>query len=127
MAAADHAAAELLRHGLHAIADAEHRHAELEHGRGRARRAAYSITDCGPAGEDDAAGAEGSHLGVADVPGMDLAVDPELANAARDELGVLRAEIEDQDAIGVDIGGRGDALAARAVSGALAAAPQETR
>ena len=26
-----HLAAELLRHGLHAVADAEHRHAELEH------------------------------------------------------------------------------------------------
>ena len=35
-----HAAAELLRHGLHAVADAEHRHAELEHRLRRASAAA---------------------------------------------------------------------------------------
>jgi len=31
-----------------------------------------------------------------------FAVDAELAHAARDELGVLGAEVEDQDARGVD-------------------------
>ena len=36
--------------------------------------------------------------------GMDFAVDAELAHAARDELGVLGAEVEDQDARGVDVG-----------------------
>ena len=41
------AAAELLRHGLHAVADAEHGHAELEHRLRRARRS-LSVTDSGP-------------------------------------------------------------------------------
>ena len=38
MLAQRHAAAQLVAHRLHAVADAEHRHAELEHDRGRARR-----------------------------------------------------------------------------------------
>ncbi len=54
---------------------------------------------------------------IADVPGMDLAVDAQLAHAPRDQLGVLRAEVEDQDAVGVDVGmrvplGRGAGVAA---------------
>jgi hypothetical protein len=35
---------------------------------------------------------------------MDLAVDADLADAPRDELGVLRPEVEDQDAVRVDVG-----------------------
>jgi hypothetical protein len=34
---------------------------------------------------------------------MDLTVNTQLADAARDELCVLRAEVEDQDAVGVDV------------------------
>jgi hypothetical protein len=34
---------------------------------------------------------------------MDFTVDAEFANPPRDELGVLRAEIEDQDAILVQV------------------------
>jgi hypothetical protein len=34
---------------------------------------------------------------------MQLAVNAKLAHAARDQLGVLGAEIENQDAVGVDI------------------------
>ena len=105
-AARHHAAAELRRHGLHAVADAEHRHAELEH-RARRRRRARRGHRLRAAGEDHAARTEGAHRGVAHVPGMDLAVDAELAHAARDQLRVLRAEVEDQDAVGVDVGGGG--------------------
>ena len=35
--------------------------------------------------------------------GMDLAVHAALAHAARDQLRVLRAEVEDQDAVRVDV------------------------
>ncbi len=59
----------------------------------------------GAAGEDDAARAEGADVGAAGIPGMDLAVDAELAHATGDQLGVLRTEIEDQDAVGVDVTG----------------------
>ena len=54
-------AAQLLRHGLHAVADAEHRHAELEHRLRRARRLLVG-DGLGAAGEDDALG-----LPLADV------------------------------------------------------------
>jgi hypothetical protein len=35
---------------------------------------------------------------------VDLAVNAELAHATRDQLRVLRAEIEDQDPVRVDVG-----------------------
>ena len=56
-----HAAAELLRHGLHAVADAEHRHAEFEH-RLRRARGICGGHRLGAAGEDDPAGLKGAHL-----------------------------------------------------------------
>jgi hypothetical protein len=42
-----HLAAQLLRHGLHAVADAEHRHAQLENRCG-ARGLPASVVDSGP-------------------------------------------------------------------------------
>jgi len=96
------AAAELLRHGLHAVADAEHRHAELEH-RGRRVRRVGGGDRFRPAGENHATRGKGTHLRVADVPRVDLTVDAELAHAPGDELRVLRAEIQDQDAMRVDV------------------------
>src|SRR6185436_12203065 len=53
--------------------------------------------------EDDAPRLPHADIVVGDVPGKDFAVDAELAHAARDQLGVLGAEIEDQDARGVDV------------------------
>ena len=132
MVASHHAAAELLRHGLHAVADAEHRHAELEHGLRRARRLLVG-DGLGAAGEDDAARLPLADVVVGDVPGQDLAVHAELAHAARDELGVLRAEVEDQDARGVDVGLRFACCSASSASMAprcsshSPAATQETR
>ena len=48
-------------------------------------------------------GANARTVGVAHVPGMDLAVDAAFADAARDQLRVLGAEVEDQDAVRVDV------------------------
>ena len=45
-------------------------------------------------------GGEVPHEGIGHGAGVDLAIDPALAHAARDQLGILRAEIEDQDALG---------------------------
>src|SRR5205814_379865 len=47
---------------------------------------------------------EGAHLAVAHIPGADFAVHAQLAHAAGDELGVLRTEVEDQDAVRMDVG-----------------------
>ena len=52
-------------------------------------------------------GAKARTVGVAGVPGVDLAVDAELAHAPRDQLRVLRAEVEDQDPVGVDVAADG--------------------
>jgi hypothetical protein len=97
------ATAELLCHGLHAVADTEHRHAELEH-RGRGARRVGRRDRLGSAGEDHAARPERTHLRITHVPRVDLAVDAELADAPGDQLRVLRPEIEDQDALCMDIG-----------------------
>jgi hypothetical protein len=47
--------------------------------------------------KDDALRAEAADERVVDVAGMDLAVDLGFADAPRDELRVLGAEIEDQN------------------------------
>ena len=95
-----HLAAELLAHGLDAVADAEHRHAEANTTSG-ARGESASVTRGRPAGQDDRLGANAaSALRRHPVIGLDLAIDPALAHATRDELGHLAAEIEDEDAVG---------------------------
>ncbi len=94
--------AELLRHGLHAVADAQHGNAQFKHrlrrgwrlGSGHRLRAAR---------QDHAPGLKLADVLVRHVPGMDLAIDPALAHAARDQLGVLRTEVEDENAMRVDI------------------------
>ena len=53
----------------------------------------------GTAGKDDAARREFAHEVGRDIVGVKLTVDVSLAYATRDQLGVLGAEIEDQDAI----------------------------
>ena len=59
-----HLSAKLRGHGLHAIADAEHRHAKLEHGLRRARGAAL-VYRRWAAGEDDRPRRELAHECVA--------------------------------------------------------------
>jgi hypothetical protein len=95
-------AAQLHGHGLHAVADAQHRQAAVEHrcgARGAPARGRFRA-----AGQDDALGAEGRDLGRVVVPGPDFAVHADLADAAGDQLGVLGAEIEDEDLVVVDAG-----------------------
>src|SRR5205085_11070284 len=83
--------AELCGHGLHAVADAQHRSAGAPgrfRGAGRltfghARRTA---------GEDDPRRREVANERIADVERLDLAVHVQLAHAPGDELSVLRAE-----------------------------------
>src|SRR5579859_1722748 len=89
------AAAELLRHGLHAVADAEHRDAELEYSL-RGAPGGLLVRRHVAAGQDDAGRAELAHERVACIAGVNLAVDLGFADAARDQLRVLGAEIEDE-------------------------------
>src|SRR5438105_15440327 len=94
-AAAFDAAAELGRHRLHAVADAEHRSALRPNGCRRAR--CVALRDAvWSAGKHDAARREGAYEIIAHIVGMDLAVDVQLAKTAGDQLRVLRTEVEDQ-------------------------------
>jgi hypothetical protein len=96
-------AAQQIGHQLHAVADAKHRRADLEHpgvaaGRARLRHALRA------AGQDDADRAAPCEFGRRRVERQDLAVDGELAKPARDQLGELRAEIENQDGLMGQVG-----------------------
>src|SRR5689334_6589410 len=93
-----HLAAQLFGHRLHAIADAQYGYTELEHGLRRMRRAAR-IGRRMPAGQNHAFRSEAANETVAHIPGMDLAIDFALTHTARDQLRVLRAEIENQNLV----------------------------
>ena len=92
-------AAELGAHRLHAVADAEHRHAEPKDDFRRARRGARGHRGR-PAGQDDRRRRKFPHLLLGDRERVDLAINAALAHPARDQLGDLAAEIEDQDTVG---------------------------
>ena len=89
-------ATELRRHRLHAVADAEHRHAERKH-RSRGARCIALPNRVGAAGENDAARIVLPHEIVADVMRVQFAINAGLAHAARNQLRVLRAEIKNEN------------------------------
>jgi len=93
-----HPAAELRCHRLHTVANAEHGYAEGPHDIGSAWR--LLLDDAfGTAGEHDALRREAANERLVDVERMDFAVDVRFAQTSRDQLGVLGAEIEDEDAV----------------------------
>src|SRR5262249_5439217 len=88
-------AAEQPAEQLHAVTDAEHRHAQLEHRR-VGRRGAGGQGAGRSARQHDRLRVQLADARDRQGAGMDLAVDGLLADAARDQLGVLRAEIQNQ-------------------------------
>ncbi len=97
-ARAGHVSAREMGEKLHAVAEAEHRGAEAEQ-LGIGGGDALAVDRVGPAGEDDPFGVPLADPLHRARRRMDLAVDMGLAHPARDELGVLRAEIDDEDAV----------------------------
>ncbi len=91
-------AAELRGDELHAVADAEHRDAELEQLAIQARRA-RRVDRRRTAGEDEPLRLAAADLLGPDVVGQQLAEDAELAHPAGDELRVLTAVVEDDDLV----------------------------
>jgi hypothetical protein len=89
-------AAELLRDQLRAVADPEHRHTEVVD-RGVESRRALDVDALRPSGEDDRGRLFGGHLRCRDPVRDDLGVHVELADAPRDQLRVLRSEVDDVD------------------------------
>ncbi len=84
------------RRQLHAVADAEDRDAQLVD-LGRDARRVRVVAGRRPAREDDPARRELADARHRQVERVDLGVDVLLAHPARDELRVLRAEVEDED------------------------------
>src|SRR6185295_17497735 len=105
----------LLGHRLYAVTDAQHGNTELEH-RLRSTRRSRICYGLRPAGEDDSLGLERTDFFVGDVPGKNLGVDAHFAHTPRDQLRVLRAEIQYQDPVGVYIPGRASRMRLRGSS-----------
>ncbi|CRM87606.1 hypothetical protein [Pseudomonas sp. 22 E 5] len=97
-------AAQLLGHGLHAVADTEDGHAQVEYGL-RATRAVGFVHGLGATGKDDAFRGEFADRFVIHVERVQFAVHADFTHAAGDQLGVLGTEVEDQNAVGVNVEG----------------------
>ena len=91
--------AQHLHHHLLAIADAQHRHAQREEARRRPRRAFLGHRGRA-AREDDRPGGQRAEARLRDLlAGVDFAIDVQFAQAARDELRHLRAEVDDEEKV----------------------------
>jgi hypothetical protein len=86
-------AAEIERHQLGAVADAEHRHAQLVQTRVDARRG-LGVHGRGAAAQDQRRRVAAAGLVGRDPVPDELGVDPAVADAPRDQLRVLAAEVE---------------------------------
>ena len=89
-------AAKGVSHGLEAVADTQDGHAGLED-RGIDGGRALLVHGGRAAGQDDGDGLLSEHVRHAHGVGDDLGVDVSLTHAARDQLGILRAEVDDED------------------------------
>ena len=94
-----HVAAERLRHQLVAVTDAQDGYPHVEQAGVESGRS-FLVDGRRSSREDQAGRPALRELGGRDVVGHDLGVDVRLADAPRDQLGVLRSEIDDQDRAG---------------------------
>ena len=96
LATAFDASAELVGHGLHAVADSEHGHAAVEGPIGGDRGAI--VVDAGrSAAENDASRIEFANSLPGGVGRDEFAVDVEFSHPSRNEHGGLRTEVDDDD------------------------------
>jgi len=93
-------AAQVMDDEMKAVADAERGNGEREHR--RVGLGCVGVIDRRRAsGKHDADGMEGLYFAQRGGAGKHDGEDIQLANAAGDELGILRSEIEDYDCLGV--------------------------
>ncbi|EEG34045.1 hypothetical protein NEIFLAOT_00913 [Neisseria flavescens NRL30031/H210] len=90
-----HFAAQVVRHKLHAVADAQNRNTQIKN-TGIGLIIGF-VNGIGTAGKDDAFGVEGFDFVQRHIEGMQFAVNVGFAHAAGDKLGNLRTEVEDED------------------------------
>ena len=93
-----HGPAEVVRHQLHAVADAQHRTAKIEQSRVALRRAGVGHALRSARKNDPGRLLRANRVGRR-VRRPDLRVHRELAQASSDQLGVLRPEIENDDGL----------------------------
>ena len=102
-----HQAAELHGQGLHPIADAEQRYVQVKHD----LRYTGTVGDRGgfrAAGQDDSVWMKRADCRRFSVVGIDFAIDPDLAHPAGDQLGVLGTEVENENAVKMNVAGGHD-------------------
>jgi hypothetical protein len=99
-----HHTPEAVGQDLEPVADPEDGKPELED-RGVQVRGPRIENARGTAGEDQPSGIPRPHLFETQAVGMDLAVDALLPDPPRDQLCVLRPEVQDQDPVAMSIGG----------------------
>lgn len=81
---------------LHAVADSQHRDSCFIQGRINPGR--VNVMDAGgTAGKDDALGIAGQDVRQGHIPRDNLGIDMAFANAAGNQLGILAAEVQDED------------------------------
>ncbi len=91
-----HLAAQNLRPDLHSVADAQNRYTHFKNGWIAARRVGL-VDAARAAAEDDAFGVEFLKLGGRSVGPNQFAEHALFPHPPRDELGILRAKIQDRD------------------------------
>ena len=94
--------AQLGGHGVQAVADTQHRHIQLENDFGRLW-AILGMYRFRSTGKNDAPGCKLHDVTGMGIPGPDFTVDADFPNPPRDQLGVLRTKIQDQDAVQVNV------------------------
>ena len=96
-------APQLRRHGLHTIANPQDRNTQFKDD----LRRTWSVT----AGhgfratrQNNAFGTKFTNVLIAAITGIDFTVNADFPNAASNQLSILRAEIQDQNPVGMNIG-----------------------
>ncbi len=95
--------AELRGHGLHAIANSQHRHAQRIHFARRFESLGV-VNRFRSARQYDGFGCEGLDLADRRIAGIDLGVHADFADAAGDQLRVLSTKIENQNPVRMNVG-----------------------
>src|SRR5262249_11773260 len=94
-----HLAAEVEYHVLQAIADAEYGKFQIEDA-GIGDRRVFVVDGRRPAGQDDSDGWVAANLFERRVAGKNRGEDVQFADAARNQLRILRPEVEDDNRLG---------------------------
>src|SRR5690606_28235999 len=97
-----HLAAQLLGHGLHTVANTEHRHSQLEDAL-RSPRGVQLDHGLGATGQDDALWIEVPDFLFGHIKCTDFAIHSDFPNPTGNQLSVLGAEIQNKNSMSVNV------------------------